>query len=307
MSLSRFALLCGALVAAPLAVACGSSEDAEPAGPASLSGTVDIKSYSGLDNPIVVAETPSGKNFLGRIRTTGAFVIAVPGGEPYHLFIANATRSGAYRAYSDILWGVNNARWGTIPQGKTLVKLGRVSLGASSSKVSIKCEEKCTTGSGDLDEEEEKEEEEEEESDAGISSSGGNCNGGNCGGGSSSGGGGGGSSCEVCEEGSGANPPPPKPPSKCSGEELEDDDDDSDSNGKPCDKDKKVPRKPCGGGGSSSGGSSSGGSSSGGSSSGGSSSGGSSSGGSPSGTCQVNADCPSSEECFESKCIEILK
>jgi hypothetical protein len=134
MSFSRFTAL-AAVTAVPVFAACASQEDAS--GPATVEGTVDFRAYTGLDNPAVIAETRSGKTYIGQIQTTGAFRVAVPGGEPYHLFIANAVRTGGYRGVSDIVWGAKDSRWASLPKGMSVVNLGTIAP-ASGSTVAIK-------------------------------------------------------------------------------------------------------------------------------------------------------------------------
>ncbi len=63
-----------------------------------------MKSFRSLDNPVVIAQTQTGKRLAAPLAQTGAFALSVPVGEVVKLTVANTVARGSLREISTIKW-----------------------------------------------------------------------------------------------------------------------------------------------------------------------------------------------------------
>lgn len=139
--MSRLALL-SLLLAVPAVVACNA--DKTPAtndGTSTVSGTIALSAYSGLDNPVVISRGASGRIFVAPVLRTGAFQVSLPANDSYRFVLASTRADRSYAGVSEIHWA-GGVVWGKVPAGKSGLDLGTVrpagsnALASSSSGVS---------------------------------------------------------------------------------------------------------------------------------------------------------------------------
>ncbi len=132
--MSRLALL-SLLLAVPAVVACNT--DKTPAtndGTSTVSGTIALSAYSGLDNPVVIGRSASGRVFVAPVLRTGAFQVSLPTNDSYRFVLASTRADRSYVGVSELHWA-GGVVWGK--PGKSTMNLGTVRpVGSMASAVS---------------------------------------------------------------------------------------------------------------------------------------------------------------------------
>jgi hypothetical protein len=120
-----------AAVTIPLLVACGSSEQAPAPSQRTVAGNVALSAYT-LDNPVVIATGADGQVQVTPVRADGTFRLSLRTGQTFRLALASTRPDRSYRVVSELVWGTDQARWGSVPVGAGALLLGTIRpIGAS--------------------------------------------------------------------------------------------------------------------------------------------------------------------------------
>ncbi len=123
--MSRLALL-SLLLAVPAVVACNNHTQAPTTndGTRTVSGTIALAAYMGVDNPVVISRGASGRVFVAPVMRTGAFKLSLPTNDSYRFVLASTRADRTYVGLSEIHWA-GGVVWGKL-SAKRALDLGTV-------------------------------------------------------------------------------------------------------------------------------------------------------------------------------------
>jgi hypothetical protein len=128
--MSRIALI-SVLLSVPAFVACNAPAD--PNATSTVTGTIALSAYRGVDNPVVISRSPSGRMFVAPVQVSGAFPLDLPSNESYRFVLASTRADRSYVGLSEIHWA-GGSIWGKFPKAGSTLDFGVVRpIGSSAS------------------------------------------------------------------------------------------------------------------------------------------------------------------------------